>query len=121
MLLLDVAKLTIIIIVNYMSTSRRQSEAIETRSVLLSTIHIICVLYTSKKISYFAHVRRGLSPVVCRQLSLPPTRGSLLLLIFLFFLPVVGRRSDSFFEIVDGVWPPGMFSTSCWTASWLMS
>ena len=72
---------------------------------------IMRMLCTSKKMSHFSHDRRGFSPVVCRQLSLPPTNCSLLL-GYVFFLPIVGRWSDSSRDCrwVFGLW---VFSP-CW-------
>ena len=71
---------------------------IETRSAFSSTIHHAYVVHI-EEVSYFSHVRRGFSPVVCRQLSHPPLANCYLAV---FSFSVVGRWSDSFFDIVDG-------------------
>ena len=79
-----------------MFASRRRSEAIETRSVFSSTIHLAYVVHI-QEISYISHVRGDFSPVVCRQLSLSPT---LSLFTFHFSLLLV--------------WQCFSFSSHCW-------
>ena len=54
--------------------------------------HTSCVCCANTGNVVFSHARRGFSPVVCRQLSLPPALSSLLLgCVFLFLLSVGGR------------------------------
>ena len=65
--------------------------------------YIIRMLYTYRKCRTVSHAQHGFSPVVCRQLSLPPTFYSLLLwLCFSFSFSVVGGWLDKcFWGVVD--------------------
>ena len=96
------------------STSRRQSIAVETRSVSSSNIHHVYVL-RMQKMPYFSHTWRGLSPVIFRQLTLPPTLLSPPVFSVFFPLCVGGGIG---LEIVDGVWPLSVFPPTGWTGSW---
>ena len=51
-----------------MTTSRRQSKAIEMRSVFSSTGHHAYVVHI-QEMSYVSHARFGFLPVVCRHCS----------------------------------------------------
>ena len=72
-----------------MFTSRRQSEAIETRSVFSSTIHHAYVVHIQENA---VHYSCSAWPLTSRlQAAFPPAHPCSLIIIFLFFLPVVGR------------------------------
>ena len=100
-----------------MFTSRQQSKVIETRSVFSSTTHHASVVHIQEM--YFSSALRGFSPVVCKQLSLPPIHQVRLFVCVLHFLPLLVGGWISL-EIVDGLLT-SRCAPSSWFDGWLVN
>ena len=97
-------------IVADMITSRRQSKAIEMRSVFSSTIHPVCVVHI-QDMSYFLTLDVVSHQSFAGSFPSHPALADCYIrstcLCFSFLL-LVGGRIVFFLQSVDGFWPPNM-------------